>query len=353
MNPWANDVLTAFALHHFDGDRNAGYIITLQDVWTFTSDSLREMHVASWVPVDHNPAPPAVVGYFARTGAVPIAMSRFGMEALEYQDLHPLYVPHGIDTKVFAPRSSSERAEFRRLLKLPEDAFVVGMVAANAGNSPSRKAFPEVFQAFARFRQKRPSAKLYLHTRMKTSDGLDLPYLASNFGIERDIIWVDQGALWLGEIAADQMAAIYSVMDVLVNPSYGEGFGIPIIEAQACGVPVIVADNSSMPELVGGGWLVPCTPFWNEYQKSFYGRPDVAEIEAALHKAYHANSGVSKRARTKALEYDADLVTERYWTPAMGKLEEMLSERRAAPVDMDELKAAIEQDGHRAAEVPA
>lgn len=337
-------MLSAYALHHFEGDRNAGFIITLQDVWTLTSENLREMHLASWTPIDHNPAPPAVVGYFKRTGAVPIAMSRFGVEAMQYQDLEPLYVPHGVDTEVFKPRK--DRAAIRGLLGLPEDAFVVGMVAANMGDAPSRKAFPEVFQAFARFRKTHPTAKLYLHTRMKVRGGLDLPYLASNFGLEEDIIWVDQGALWLGEIQPDQMAAIYSMMDVLVNPSYGEGFGIPIIEAQACGTPVIVADNTAQPELLGGGWLVECDAAWDEFQKSFWGRPRVDAIESALNQAYHANSSYAKHAREKALEYDADLVTAKFWKPALDSLEQMLGERDAVPVDLGALRIEIEENGN-------
>jgi glycosyltransferase involved in cell wall biosynthesis len=49
------------------------------------------------------------------------------------------------------------------------------------------------------------------------------------------------------------MAKIYSAMDVLLNPAMGEGFGITVLEAQACGTPAIVTDFSAMTEVCGGG----------------------------------------------------------------------------------------------------
>ena len=45
-------------------------------------------------------------GFFAQTAAIPIAMSRFGQERLAGVDA--LYVPHGVDTTVFAPRAQAE-----------------------------------------------------------------------------------------------------------------------------------------------------------------------------------------------------------------------------------------------------
>jgi glycosyltransferase involved in cell wall biosynthesis len=54
-----------------------------------------------------------------------------------------------------------------------------------------------------------------------------------------------------GYIETGDLPAIYSGASLFVLPSFYEGFGVPPLEAMACGVPVIVSDNSSLPEVVG------------------------------------------------------------------------------------------------------
>jgi len=55
----------------------------------------------------------------------------------------------------------------------------------------------------------------------------------------------------LGYVPDDDLPALYSGAGVFIYPSFYEGFGMPPLEALACGVPVITADNSSLPEVVG------------------------------------------------------------------------------------------------------
>jgi glycosyltransferase involved in cell wall biosynthesis len=128
------------------------------------------------------------------------------------------------------------------------------------------------------------------------------------------------------------MARLYSAFDVLLNPSYGEGFGIPIVEAQACGTPVIVSDWTSMPELVGAGWKVDGEPWYDPDEdrgEAFLLAPSVSEILDALENAYEARGDKDVRgaAREFAVGYDADLVTDKYWKPAL----ETLSGPREVP----------------------
>jgi glycosyltransferase involved in cell wall biosynthesis len=54
-----------------------------------------------------------------------------------------------------------------------------------------------------------------------------------------------------GYIEAEDLPFIYSGASLFVLPSFYEGFGIPPLEAMACGVPVITSDNSALPEVVG------------------------------------------------------------------------------------------------------
>ena len=54
-----------------------------------------------------------------------------------------------------------------------------------------------------------------------------------------------------GFVPDDQLAALYRASTVLVLPSFSEGFGLPVLEAMACGVPVAVSNRFSLPEIVG------------------------------------------------------------------------------------------------------
>lgn len=317
---WGNRTLTRLAEHHGGPDC---LVITLMDVWVLSSQTLPKLRLAAWVPVDHDPAPPKVIDFFKRTGARPIAMSRFGGHALRAHGLDPLYVPHGIDTSVFQPRPEGAR-ELRDLMKIPQDAFVVGMVAANKGALPPRKAFPQVFQAFSRLRAKHPDAYLYLHTELAgVHGGVNLGALAAACGIPPAAIRYTPP--WQMEMGADPeaLACVYSMMDVLANPSYGEGFGIPIMEAQACGTPVIVTDHSAMRELCGAGWLVGGDPWYDASQGSFYRCPSIADIHKYMVAAHRARGDekLSQRAVEFAAGYDADLVLEEFWKPALAELD--------------------------------
>ncbi len=56
--------------------------------------------------------------------------------------------------------------------------------------------------------------------------------------------------LWLGSVANDDLPALYRLATAFVFPSHYEGFGLPPLEAMACGTPAIVANNSSLIEVV-------------------------------------------------------------------------------------------------------
>lgn len=55
----------------------------------------------------------------------------------------------------------------------------------------------------------------------------------------------------IGFVADDDLPALYSLADIFAYPSHYEGFGIPVIEAMACGTPVVCANNSCLPEVAG------------------------------------------------------------------------------------------------------
>lgn len=319
-----NKTILPHARAMFGEDIRSGLVVTLMDVWVLEAAIWSRLNCASWVPVDHDPAPDPVKAYFQNTGSIPIAMSRFGQDRLG--DFDPLYVPHAVDTKAYTPRPTDEA---RERTGMPKDAFIVGMVAANKGN-PSRKCFPEAFRAFKALRDKHPDALLYLHTELTgVFGGVDLPALLSTVGIpDGASISCDQYRAVHFPFPDDTMADIYSSMDVLLMPSAGEGFGIPTIEAQACGVPVIVSDFSAQPELVGAGWTVEGSKSFTPIG-SWQVKPDVADIAHALELAY-TNARIpemTSQAREFAEGYDVDHVLSEHMLPALAEVERRFAER--------------------------
>jgi len=63
----------------------------------------------------------------------------------------------------------------------------------------------------------------------------------------------DNDVVFTGYIEEKDKSALYTMAEAFVFPSLYEGFGIPILEAQQCGVPVVTSNNSSMPEVAGDG----------------------------------------------------------------------------------------------------
>jgi glycosyltransferase involved in cell wall biosynthesis len=332
-DPWGNFTIEGHAARVFGGHPQDGLVITLQDYWTLEPEIMQRLKLASWIPIDHDPAPPAVLETMRATGKnlVPIAMSRFGEDKMREGGFDPLYVPHSIETKVLRP---GPKDEAMRLFKLPEDAFLVSMVAANrASPAPTRKGFEVALQAFRIFMERHDDAYLWLQTDVTgRSNGMDLQRLFDALDYPRGPRASRHRAPTLYDYTSGQftkgtfLRALYCASDVMLAPSMGEGFGIPIIEAQACGTPVIVSDFTAMSELCGAGWKLDGHKVWTT-QNSWQWQASIDSAVDALEEAYaeRGNETLRKQARTFAEGYDADRVLAKHWKPTIKTIRERLS----------------------------
>ena len=325
---YSNDVVPAHMHDWTQRHPKQGHILfTLYDVWVFKGDRWHDWNVASWVPVDHLPVPPEVTKWLARDSVTPIAMSQYGQSMIENVGIESLYAPHGIEP-VFKPMKRHKGTTGRDYIGISEDKFVVGMNAANKGVSPNRKAFGENILAFSMFAQKHDDVVLYLHTdQMGALGGIRLLQLLQSCGVpEEKFKFVDPYTYRTG-IDQQTLATIYTAMDVLLATSYGEGFGIPTVEAQACGTPVIISDFAASTELLGDGWLIDGQPLWDAPQSSWFHMPSVPAIVDALEQAYQRGRGRSEKAQEFAKAYNADTVFEEHWKPVLTVLETKAYER--------------------------
>jgi len=81
--------------------------------------------------------------------------------------------------------------------------------------------------------------------------GRDEKYLASLHALAADL-GIGDDVVFVGGVQLDETVDFYRAADVFVYPSLNETFGLPILEAMACGCPVVTSDTSAMPETAGG-----------------------------------------------------------------------------------------------------
>ena len=145
--------------------------------------------------------------------------------------------------------------------------------------------------------------------------------------IGEDVLFADQYHMVVGFPDA-YMVDLYNSLDVLLSPSMGEGFGIPIVEAQACGCPVIVGDWTAMSELCFAGWKIAkenAHPFWDQVG-AYKFMPEPAAIYQALTEAYTGAKKLRHKARKGAEPYDADRVMSKYWKPVLKEIAGLIDE---------------------------
>jgi glycosyltransferase involved in cell wall biosynthesis len=118
---------------------------------------------------------------------------------------------------------------------------------------------------------------------------------------------LDTHILFLGYLSREDLVLLYNTADVFVFPSFYEGFGMPVLEAMACGTPVVCSQVSSIPEIAGDAAL-------------FFDPKNSEEIAAAILRAT-SDSLLRKEMKIKGL-----INAEKYrWTQAAEKTVDVFS----------------------------
>jgi len=143
-------------------------------------------------------------------------------------------IPHAVDTRVFRTDGTVGAGGASKSSLGLGDSLVIGAVGANS----RRKRFDLVIRSFAlaarRLARRHRSARLLIKTdRAVSLDGIDLHRLAEQEGVSGSVRFITN------MMTPANLARLYSAMDIFINLSEWEGFGIPVIEAMACGLPVV------------------------------------------------------------------------------------------------------------------
>lgn len=140
----------------------------------------------------------------------------------------------GYNPDVYRPLPSDEVVSFRQAKNLPERFWLF------VGTLEPRKNLVTLLEAYARLPERIP---------LLLGGGKGWQYDDIFATIERHQL--HQEVRWLGFLPAEELPLWYNCAEAFILPSIFEGFGIPALEAMACGTPVIVSDTSSLPEVVG------------------------------------------------------------------------------------------------------
>ena len=183
----------------------------------------------------------ALVPWSGRHSAAVITVSEFSRrDLLERYRLDPdaVFVAPNAAEPHFRPVPEAESSPIVRSLGLP-DRFILSV-----GDLQPRKNLPRLFMAYDLLLQR----------------GLDLPDLVvvgKRAWLDDDIGGtvarrrLERRVRFCGFLPGEVLPALYSSASAFVYPSLFEGFGLPILEALACGAPTVTSNVSSMPEVAG------------------------------------------------------------------------------------------------------
>jgi len=149
-------------------------------------------------------------------------------------------VPEGVDTRLFRPMDDQAALRDWRRRVLGEDVPFVLYV----GKPTKRRNLPNLLEAFAQLRRTRqlPHKLLLIGTALPGTSFADT-ISALNLG---------DAVVTVPHAPHSEIALAYNACSTMIYPSSYEGFGMPVLEAMACGAPVIALDNTAIPEFAGG-----------------------------------------------------------------------------------------------------
>lgn len=316
---WGSDAML-YHSRHFQAD----VVFSMQDVWTLNPQFLQQIpHWIPYAPIDQEPVPENVLANLRFAYRI-LTFSKWGQKALMKAGFVSTYMPEGTDTDIMKPM---DKAESRKMLGVPQDKFIVGMVGANKENPP-RKGWQQALEAFAIFHKKHPDSIFFYESNQQSPGGFPIRQFAAKLGIANTLFAIDE-YMSVFHAGSEIMARMYNAFDVLLHPSLSEGFGLCVVEAQSCGTPVIVNDTCSMPELVISGITGEICDAGEKFFTNALGYftwPSVPSIVEKLEKIYSGDRvAMGKAARAHILEnYDINKIIEKNWIPYLEQLQKDL-----------------------------
>jgi len=210
-------------------------------------------------------------------------------------EVNSSYLPHAIDSNIFAPRTKEERLTIRErnVDQRDKDKFILFWNNRNARRKQSGTLI-WWFKEWLDERDLHDKAQLIMHTDPYDVHGQDLGHIVKRLDLEnRQVLFSTS------KIAPEQLAVLYNMADVTVNISDAEGFGLATLESLSCGTPIIANMTGGLQEQVVGDGDVYGVPIF----------PSSKAIIGSQQVPYIYEDRISKKDFLKALSkmYDIGL----------------------------------------------
>lgn len=324
--PFASDGSGVKLLLSYLDQLRPDVLVTAADPWrvSYLADPeitgfMRERKVvwALYYPIDSDwgrGALPSSLVQLLKAVDLPIVMSQYGQHLGQLNGVTAEYIPVGVDTKVFS--RPDHKGDAKSALGY-ERRFVVLSDARNQ----RRKLWPRTLEIFRRFAADKHDVLLHVHCDPydPAASSVDYYYdLLSDIaflGLDQKVRFTRGMSITRGT-SLNKLASLYQAADVHLLASYGEGFGLPTLQAASAGAVPMAAAYAASRELVKGhGEALPVRGFVRNETKMLCALIDIDEAVGRLDRLYKDRRLLEKKSKASsrfAESYDWQHVLTRW-----------------------------------------
>ena len=296
--------------------------------------------------VDSDPQQEDWIDTFIHADAI-FTYSDFGRDTLKKQSNGKInYIDTtspGVDLETFTPLSGEDRKSLRKFFGLDEDLFIIGSIMRNQ----KRKLIPDLFYSIKKLLEKCERENnhklgekifLYLHTSYPDA-GWDIPQLLKEYKIGNRVLFTYSckncghffPALFQhpvcicpkcgnkscsmtsvnSGISSHNLSSIINLFDLYTQYAICEGFGMPQVEASACGVPLLSVDYSAMSDVVRkvNGYPIKVGQYFKELEtRAIRVFPDNEHFVSTIEEYYNLPEILKEQKR-----FETRQLTEKFY----------------------------------------